>query len=38
MTSDDMQIKKEKKSIKKRIDFRNVAIYTRFMCDIRYGI
>lgn len=34
-----MQIKKENKSIKKkRIDFRNVAIYTRFMCDIRYGI
>lgn len=35
-----MQIKKEKKSKKKRkrIDFRNVAIYTRFMCDIRYGI
>lgn len=34
-----MQIKKEKIYKKKeRIDFRNVAIYTRFMCDIRYGI
>lgn len=34
-----MQIKKEKNlKKKKRIDFRNVAIYTRFMCDIRYGI
>lgn len=34
-----MQIKKRKKIYKKkRIDFRNVAIYTRFMCDIRFGI
>lgn len=35
-----MQIKKEKiyKKKEERIDFRNVAIYTRFMCDIRYGI